>query len=41
MVVYLQRAGAGKSFAMKTMIEEILLRYPYDDIVIADPQRRI
>ena len=34
----LATAGSGKSFAVKQQIEQIMLRYPEDDIVIIDPQ---
>ena len=31
-------AGGGKSFQVKQQIEQIILRYPEDDVVIIDPQ---
>lgn len=34
----LATSGAGKSFSIKLMIEQVLLRYPRDEIVIIDPQ---
>lgn len=34
----LATAGSGKSFAVKQQIEQIMLRYPEDDVVIIDPQ---
>ena len=34
----LATSGAGKSFNVKTLIEEILIRYPEDDVCIIDPQ---
>lgn len=34
----LATSGAGKSFNVKTIIEQIMLRYPNDDIFIIDPQ---
>lgn len=34
-------SGAGKSFAVKTNIEQVLLRYPEDEIIVVDPQRRV
>ena len=34
----LATSGAGKSFSVKTMIEQVLLRYPDDDICIIEPQ---
>ncbi len=34
----LATSGAGKSFSVKTIIEEILLRYPEDDVCIIEPQ---
>lgn len=34
----LATAGSGKSFAVKQQIEQIMLRYPDDDVVIIDPQ---
>lgn len=34
----LATSGAGKSFSIKTIIEEILLRYPNDDVCIIEPQ---
>ena len=37
----LATSGAGKSFSIKLIIEQVLLRYPQDEIVILDPQRRI
>ena len=37
----LATSGAGKSFSIKLNIEQVLLRYPQDEIVILDPQRRI
>lgn len=38
MDVYQQLLGAGKSFSIKLIIEQVLLRYPQDEIVILDPQ---
>ena len=32
----LATAGSGKSFAVKQQIEQIMLRYPEDDVVIID-----
>lgn len=37
----LATSGAGKSFAIKLIIEQVLLRYPNDEICILDAQRRI
>ncbi len=37
----LATSGAGKSFSIKVIIEQVLLRYPQDEVVILDPQRRI
>lgn len=34
----LATSGAGKSFSVKTIIEQILLRYPNDDVCIIEPQ---
>lgn len=34
----LATSGAGKSFNVKTQIEQILLKYPEDEVVIIDPQ---
>lgn len=34
----LATSGAGKSFNVKTIIEQILIRYPLDDICIIEPQ---
>ena len=34
----LATSGAGKSFNVKTIIEQILIRYPEDDICIIEPQ---
>ncbi len=34
----LATSGAGKSFNVKTIIEQILIRYPEDSVVIIDPQ---
>lgn len=34
----LATAGAGKSFSVKQQIEQIMLRYPEDEVVIIDPQ---
>ena len=34
----LATSGAGKSFNVKTIIEQILIRYPEDDVCIIDPQ---
>lgn len=34
----LATSGAGKSFNVKTIIEQILLRYPDDEVCIIDPQ---
>lgn len=34
----LATSGSGKSFIVKTNIEQILLRYPDDDIIIVDYQ---
>jgi predicted KAP-like P-loop ATPase len=31
--------GAGKSFSIKLLIEQVLLRYPEDEICVIDPQR--
>lgn len=35
----LATSGAGKSFSVKTIIEQILLRYPEDNVVILDPMQ--
>ncbi len=35
----LATSGAGKSFCVKTIIEQILLRYPEDNVVIIDPMQ--
>lgn len=37
----LATSGAGKSFSIKLLIEQVLLRYPEDDVCVIDPQRRI
>jgi hypothetical protein len=37
----LATSGAGKSFSIKLLIEQVLLRYPDDEVVVIDPQRRI
>ena len=37
----LATSGAGKSFSIKLLIEQVLLRYPEDEICVIDPQRRI
>ena len=37
----LATSGAGKSFSIKVIIEQVLLRYPQDEIIVIDPQRRI
>lgn len=34
----LATSGAGKSFNVKTIIEQIMIRYPEDDVCIIDPQ---
>lgn len=34
----LATSGAGKSFSVKLIIEQVLLRYPLDEVVIIDPQ---
>lgn len=34
----LATSGAGKSFNVKTQIEQILLKYPNDDVIVIDPQ---
>ena len=34
----LATSGAGKSFSVKTMLEQIKIRYPKDNIIIIDPQ---
>lgn len=34
----LATSGAGKSFNVKTLIEQILIRYPSDDVCIIEPQ---
>lgn len=34
----LATSGAGKSFSVKTLIEQILIRYPDDDVCIIEPQ---
>lgn len=31
-------SGAGKSFNVKLQIEQILLKYPHDDVIVIDPQ---
>ena len=37
----LATSGAGKSFAVKLMIEQVLLRYPEDEVIVIDAQRRV
>ena len=37
----LATSGAGKSFSVKTNIEQVLIRYPKDEVIVIDPQRRI
>lgn len=37
----LATSGAGKSFSVKLMIEQVLLRYPKDEVIIIDAQRRV
>lgn len=37
----LATSGAGKSFSIKVIIEQVLLRYPQDEVIVIDPQRRI
>ena len=37
----LATSGAGKSFSIKVIIEQVLLRYPEDEICVIDPQRRV
>lgn len=37
----LATSGAGKSFSIKLLIEQVLLRYPQDEVCVIDPQRRI
>lgn len=37
----LATSGAGKSFSIKLIIEQVLLRYPQDEVVVVDIQRRI
>lgn len=37
----LATSGAGKSFSIKIIIEQVMLRYPQDEIIVLDPQRRI
>lgn len=37
----LATSGAGKSFSIKIIIEQVLLRYPQDEVIVIDPQRRI
>ena len=34
----LATSGAGKSFSIKVLIEQVLLRYPEDEICVIDPQ---
>ena len=34
----LATSGAGKSFSIKMIIEQVLLRYPQDEIIVIDPQ---
>lgn len=34
----LATSGAGKSFSIKLIIEQVLLRYPQDDVIVIDPQ---
>ena len=37
----LATSGAGKSFSIKIIIEQVLLRYPQDEVIVIDPQRRV
>ena len=37
----LATSGAGKSFSIKLLIEQVLLRYPEDEVCVIDPQRRV
>lgn len=37
----LATSGAGKSFSVKLIIEQVLLRYPQDEVIIIDAQRRV
>lgn len=37
----LATSGAGKSFSIKLIIEQVLLRYPQDEVVVLDVQRRV
>ena len=37
----LATSGAGKSFSIKLLIEQVLLRYPQDEVCVIDPQRRV
>lgn len=37
----LATSGAGKSFSIKLIIEQVLLRYPQDEVVVVDIQRRV
>ena len=37
----LATSGAGKSFLVKLIIEQVLLRYPQDEVVVIDAQRRV
>ncbi len=34
----LATSGAGKSFSIKVIIEQVLLRYPQDEVIVIDPQ---
>ncbi len=34
----LATSGAGKSFSIKIIIEQVLLRYPQDEVIVIDPQ---
>lgn len=34
----LATSGAGKSFSIKLIVEQVLLRYPKDEIIVIDPQ---
>ncbi len=34
----LATSGAGKSFSIKIIIEQVLLRYPDDEVIVIDPQ---
>lgn len=34
----LATSGAGKSFSIKLIIEQVLLRYPQDEVIVIDPQ---